>query len=99
MITKSSKRLSIEEALNLKECDDLKDLLEYTFNQCKTNREELYWLVCILRGLMNIPNKCTSPVYDNYKINYWQYKLHPYIEKYKNRWHHSNYEYKDKSDE
>ena len=88
-------KLTLEEALNLKECDDLKDLLEYTFNMCNTNREELYWLICILRGLMNVPNKCTLAHYDKYKINYWQYRLHPYIEKYKRRWHHTNYNYKD----
>ena len=93
--TKYSKKLSIIKALHLKEEDDLKDLLEYTFNMCTNNREELYWLVCILRGLMNIPNKNTMSTYDNQKINYWQYKLHPYIEKYKRRWHHSNYDFKD----
>ena len=94
MNTKSS-RITLGEAKLLQECDDLKDLLEYTFDMCNSNREELYWLVCILRGLMNIPNKCTEPVYDNYKINAWQYKLYPYIEKYKRKWHHSNLDYKD----
>lgn len=96
---KSSKKLSFREVLLLKEEDDLKDLLEYTFNMCTTNREELYWLICILRGLMNIPNKNNSAAYDNLQINCWQYKLHPYIEKYKRRWHHSNYNFKDITNE
>jgi hypothetical protein len=94
-VTITSFKETLGEALLQKECDELKNLLEYTFDMCNSNREELYWLICILRGLMNIPNKCTEPVYDNYKINAWQYKLDPYIEKYKKRWYHSNKKYKD----
>lgn len=87
-----SKNKSLEEnVLVFAECDDLKDLLEYTFNLCKSNKQELYWLICVLRGLMNIPNKRKEDVLENIKINAWQYILHGYIEKYKKRWHHSNY--------
>lgn len=91
MITRSSKKSwTYDECLEKKECDDLKDLFERTFDLCKTNREELYWLICILRGLMNIPNKRKEQTLTNQRINFWQYYLYPYIESYKHRWHHSN---------
>lgn len=74
-----------------KEIEDLKNLIEDTFDLCTTNKEEIYWLICLLRGLLNIPNKRLETINENYKINLWQYQLHPIIEKYKKRWHHSNY--------
>lgn len=68
---------------------DLTDLIEDSFDLCMSNKEEIYWLICLLRGFMNIPNKRTEYNIDNFKINAWQYKLYPIIEKYKKKWHHS----------
>lgn len=74
-----------------KELEDLENLIEDTFDLCTTNKEEIYWIICLLRGLLNIPNKCIETTNENYKINLWQYQLHPIIEKYKKRYKHSNY--------
>ena len=55
-------------------------------------KDEIRWLISLLRGFMNIPNKRIEPVADNYKINLWQYQLHPILEKYKKKWKCSNYD-------
>lgn len=68
----------------------LLDLIEDTFDLCTTNKEEIYWLISLLRGLMNIPNKRKEYCAENYKLNMWQYNLEPIIEKYKKQYHHSN---------
>lgn len=70
---------------------ELSELIEETFDFCASNKEEIYWLICLLRGFMNIPNKRTDYNSENFKINFWQYQLHPIIEKFKKRWKHSNY--------
>lgn len=75
-----------------KEEQDLTDLIEDSFDLCTTNKEEIYWLICLLRGFMNIPNKRIEFCLENFEINRWQYQLHPIIEKYKKSYHHSNYD-------
>lgn len=70
---------------------DLQDLIEDTFDLCVSNKDEIYWLICLLRGFMNIPHKRTEYCPENFEINKWQYQLHPIIEKYKRKWKHSNY--------
>lgn len=70
---------------------DLLDLIETTFDTCATNKEEIYWLIAIIRGFLNIPNKRTDYCAENFKINFWQYQMHPIIEKFKKKYHHSNY--------
>ena len=71
--------------------NDITDLIEDTFDLCISNKDEIYWLICLLRGFMNIPNKRTEYCVENFEINKWQYQLHPIIEKYKLKWKHSNY--------
>jgi len=76
---------------NFWELEDLANLVEDTFDTCSSSREEIIWTICLLRGLMNVPNKRKENHPNNYHINLWQYQLHPIIEKYKKRWKHSNY--------
>lgn len=71
--------------------DELKSLIEETFDLCTSNKDEIRWIICLLRGFMNIPNKNTKYCAENFKINKWQYDLHPILEKYKQRWKCSNY--------
>jgi hypothetical protein len=71
---------------------DIMNLIEDTFDTCTSNLDEICWLICLLRGFMNIPNKRTESVKNNYKINLWQFQLHPYLEKYKKKWKCSNYD-------
>lgn len=71
---------------------DLTNLIEETFDTCDSNKDEIRWLISLIRGFMNIPNKRIEPVADNYKINLWQYQLHPILEKYKKKWKCSNYD-------
>ena len=65
---------------------ELSELIEDTFDLCKSNKEEIYWLICLLRTFMNIPNKRTDYNSENFNINLWQYQLHPIIERFKQRW-------------
>lgn len=74
-----------------KQLEDLNGLIEDTFDLCVSNKDEIYWLICLLRGLMNVPNKNRQATAENYKINLWQYQLHPIIEKYKKKYKNSNY--------
>ena len=66
--------------------EELRELIEDTFDLCSTNKEEIYWLITVLRGIMRIPNKRTDNHVENYKLNYWQYQLNPIIQKYIKRW-------------
>lgn len=70
---------------------DLEILIEETFDLCITNRDEIYWLICLIRSFLNIPNKRVEPVVDNFRINRWQQQLHPIVEIYKKRYNCSNY--------
>lgn len=73
------------------EDEELYDVIESTFDTCSSNREEIYWIITLLRGLMNIPNERQDYSVDNANLNLWQYQLHPILERYKKHWHHSNY--------
>lgn len=66
--------------------EDINDFLEESFDLCQTNREEIYWLITVLRGFMNIGNKRTEPEVDTYKLNYWQYILNPAIQRLKKKY-------------
>ena len=66
--------------------EDISNFLEDSFDLCKTNREEIYWLITVLRGFMNIGNRRTDPKIDNYRLNYWQYILNPAIERLKRKY-------------
>ncbi len=72
--------------------EDLMDLIEGTFDTCESNKDEIRWLICLLRGFMNIPNKRNEYHAENYKLNKWQYELHPILETYKKKWKCSNYD-------
>lgn len=65
---------------------DISDFLEESFDLCQTNREEIYWLITVLRGFMGIGNRRTDPEIDTYKLNYWQYILTPAIERLKRKY-------------
>ena len=66
--------------------EDIQAFIEESFDICQTNREELYWLIAVLRGFMNIGNKRTDQKLDVYKLNYWQYILSPAIQRLKKKY-------------
>lgn len=70
--------------------EDLKDIIEDTFDTCTSNRDEIRWLITLLRGFMQIPNKRHEISSENYKLNLWQYQLYPILEKYRRKWKCSN---------
>lgn len=71
------------------ELNELYEVIEDTFDTCSSSKEELYWLIAILKLFLNSPNKYTKYSVDNMHVNYWMYSLYPILEKYKQKWHHS----------
>ena len=71
--------------------EDLAELIESTFDVCTNNKDELFWLVSMIRGLLSIPADRTTLNKNTIKLKYLQYRLHPIIESYKEKWGHSNY--------
>ena len=76
-----------------KELDELYEVIEETFDTCSSSREEVYWLVAILKLFLNSPNKYTQLTVDNTQSNYWMYTLYPIIEGWKTKYHHSTTRY------
>ena len=76
---------------NYLEEDELYDTIERTFDTCSTKREEIYWLICVLRNLLNIPCKRSEQNVDNLNIREMQLGLHGIFEKYKKKYYHSNH--------
>lgn len=76
-----------------KELDELYEVIEDTFDTCSSSREEVYWLVAILKLFLNSPNKYTQYTADNAQINYWMYSLYPIVEGWKTKYHHSTTDY------
>lgn len=74
---------------SFKELDDLYTIIEDTFDTCSSSREEVYWLIAILKLFLNSPNKYTQFTTDNVQINYWMYSLYPIVEGWKAKYHHS----------
>lgn len=72
------------------ELDELYEVIEDTFDTCSSSREELYWLIAILKLFLNSPNKYTQLTADNAQINYWIYSLYPIVENWKRKYHHSS---------
>ena len=66
--------------------EDIKAVLEETFDTCSSNREEIYWLITILRAFMKIPNHNTSTNSDNLQLNMWQYQIVPIVEQLIKKW-------------
>lgn len=66
--------------------EDIKNLIEETFDMCLSNREEIYWLITLLRGFMKIPNKNINLTPDNMQLNKWQYEITPIIENFIKKW-------------
>lgn len=66
--------------------EDIKNLLEDTFDLCKSNREEIYWLITLLRGFMKIKHKNIFFSPETMQLREWQYKLTPLIEKFLKKW-------------
>lgn len=66
--------------------EDIKDIFEDTFNTCTSNREEIYWLISILRAFLKTGNKNTSLNIDNMQLNSWQYQIVPIINKLLKKW-------------
>ena len=78
---------------SFKELDELYTVIEDTFNTCSSSKEELYWLIAILKLFLNSPNKYTQLTADNAQINYWIYSLYPIVEGWKTKYHHSTAKY------
>ena len=66
--------------------EDIKCIIEETFDTCLSNREEIYWLITLLRALMRLPNKTTVLSADNMQLNKWQYEMVPIVEKFMKKW-------------
>ena len=79
--------------LSFKELDELYEVIEDTFDTCSSSREEVYWLIAILKLFLNSPNKYTQLTPDNAQINYWIYSLYPIVEGWKMKYHHSTAKY------
>lgn len=75
--------------VSFKELDDLYTIIEDTFDTCSSSREEVYWLIAILKIFLNSPNKYTQTTAENAQINYWIYSLYPIVEGWKAKYHHS----------
>lgn len=65
---------------------DLTDIIEETFDLCISNRDEICWLITILRGFIGIPNKRTDYNQDNFKLNEWQLELYPIFQRYRKKY-------------
>ena len=78
---------------SFKELDELYTVIEDTFNTCSSSKEELYWLIAILKLFLNSPNRYTQLTADNAQINYWIYSLYPIVEGWKTKYHHSTAKY------
>ena len=66
--------------------EDIKCIIEETFDTCLSNREEIYWFITLLRAFMRLPNKNTVLSADNMQLNKWQYEMVPIIEKFMKKW-------------
>lgn len=66
--------------------EDIKNILEDTFNLCRSNREEIYWLITIFRAFMKVPNKEKKMSIDNMHLNEWQYNIVPIVEQLMRKW-------------
>ena len=66
--------------------EDIKCIIEETFDTCLSNREEIYWLIILLRAFMRLPNKNTVLSADNMQLNKWQYEMVPIVEKFMKKW-------------
>lgn len=66
--------------------EDLTDIIEETFNTCDSNKDEIRWLISLLRGFMDIPHKRKECCAENYKLNLWQYQMYPIIKKFRKKW-------------
>lgn len=65
---------------------DITNIIEETFDTCSSNKDELYWIISLLRGFLNIPNKRHEPVKENYQLNMWQYQIHPILQNFRKKW-------------
>ena len=66
--------------------EDIKCIIEETFDTCLSNREEIYWLITLLRAFMRLSNKNTVLSADNMQLNKWQYEMVLIIEKFMKKW-------------
>ena len=66
--------------------EDIKCIIEETFDTCLSNREEIYWLITLLRAFMSLANKNTVLSADNMQLNKWQYEMVPIVEKFMKKW-------------
>lgn len=66
--------------------EDIKEIIENTFDTCENNRDEIRWLISILRGFMRIKHKRLEQNPETYKLNLWQYQLDLILKKYYKKW-------------
>lgn len=78
---------------SFEELDELYTIIEDTFDTCSSSKEEVYWLIAILKIFLNSPNKYVQLTPENTQINYWIYSLYPIIEGWKTKYHHSTAKY------
>lgn len=65
---------------------EIQDILEESFNTCSSNKEEIVWLITLLRAFMKIPNKRIDTVSENYQLNAWQLQINPRIQDFLRKW-------------
>lgn len=65
---------------------EINDILEESFDTCSSNKEEIVWLITLLRAFMKIPNKRLENVAENYQLNAWQMQINPRIKEFLKKW-------------
>lgn len=66
--------------------ENIKTIINDTFDTCENNRDEIRWLLSILRSFMCIPRKRNEYKAESFKLNLWQYQLQPIIQHFYKKW-------------
>lgn len=71
--------------------EDTLNLIEDTFNTCTSNKDEIRWLITLLRAFCDIPIKRTDTSTESYNLRLWQYQMHPIVHNYRKKWKCANH--------
>lgn len=63
--------------------NDLMEILEYSYDQCLSKKDEYYRQIALFHLLAGIPHKNRGYTKETAEINAWIYKLHPKIKEYR----------------